>query len=737
MPLYKFLLSSLEKILIPSRKKFIVVGPAFMAILLLLLLAYQFTPQQGLSGKYYDNDSWRNAPLVTRIDKKINFQKSDIEPKVEYKESYSVEWEGYLFVPRNSKYFLSITSDDGSLVYLDDSLILDNRGIHPARKEEAKIFLSQGNHKIKILYFDAGGRGLVKFDWEETESSSRIVPKFYMYPKPVSMGLYLFDVSLPYIKNLLWILLWLSGIFFLLIILKKIFKRLDLVSHLSLCLFLILFLNYSLEILSKRSRAVTGCDPYAYLQGAVNMAKNGLFHTEIKEPLVPLIHQSYQKKPSLDRTKFLLSPHGHYVYDFNKGLIYNVFPPGMSFFLLPFVKIGGPSLSFYVLPVLNLAFVILFFYLASKFVHIFFGLCLSSFAFFNIPVFENTVLIMSDLPSMLLLALSLFFIYLNFKTSRRFWFLAAGACSGFSLMVRYTNLLGFIPVLSLFLARFLKEQKWKSIFKDFLYFALPVFAFGIFPFAAYTFHLFGKWLRLVYEPLTQSQMHLANLLNGVSYYSNSLYRTFGPLGIALAAFGLGNCLVHRRKRWPGLVCLLTFSSFFLFYSLNSLQAERYLIPAYPFLALFYSFGVRAAAEIFKKVKLIQFIFVAILTVYPLAYSLPKYSTGSLHEETISLSLKEKAGSQAAVFCDEMSGPIRLYAGLLTLRLFWTDEPTLRETLDILVHKNFNVYFFLDSESAKSYFLYLTSQNFIDQRNFRLISRLHGIPLYHYVQNKKE
>lgn len=737
MPLKIFSLSFLEKILVPSPKNFVMAGLTFVAILLLFFAATTFTPSQGLIGKYYNNDSWGKAPLLTSIDKRINFQKAEIEPKVEYAETYSVRWEGYLYVPRNSKYLLSITSDDGALVYLDDNLLLDNGGIHPARKEETKVFLPRGNHKIKILYFDAGGRGLIKFDWKETEFPSRIVPKFHMYPKPVSLSLYLFDVALPYIKNSLRILLWFSGIFLLLLIIKKIFRRWELVSHFSLCLFLILFAIYSLEVFSKKSRAVTGCDTYGYLQGAVNMAKNGLFHTEIQDPLIPLIYQSYPEKPSLDKTIFLLSPHGHYVYDFNKGLIYNVFPPGMSFLLLPFVKLNGLSFSFYVLPLLNLAMVVLCFYLASKFVSIFFGLCLSSFTFFNIDVFGNAILIMSDLPSMLLLALTIFFIYLNFKTSRRSWLFVSGAFFGFSLMIRYTNFLGFIPVFSLFLFKFLRLRKAREIFKDLLCFVIPLFIFGIFPFAAYTYHLFGTFLRLVYEPLTQSQIRLANFLKGLSYYSKSLYRTFGPLGLGLVAIGLGDCIVQLKKRFLGLICLLTFLSFLLFYSLNSLQAERFLMPAFPYLALFYGFGVLAAAKIFNKVKFVQFIFVAILAAYPLAHSMPHYSTGPHHEEETSLSLKKRVEGQPAIFCDEMSGPIRLYAGLPTFRLTWTDGPTLHETLDILIHKNFDIYFFLDSESAKSYFLFLTSENFINQKNIRLISRLHGIPLYHLVPDKNE
>lgn len=76
-------------------------------------------------------------------------------------ELFAVEFEGYLFIPADDVYGLSLISDDGSRLFLNGKEILSNDGIHGMREESGYFPLGKGNHKIRLEYFQRqGGIGL-------------------------------------------------------------------------------------------------------------------------------------------------------------------------------------------------------------------------------------------------------------------------------------------------------------------------------------------------------------------------------------------------------------------------------------------------------------------------------------------------------------------------------------------------------------------------------------------------
>jgi hypothetical protein len=713
------------------KKKALLFGPAFVLVLTASYILHRLTPAHGLIARYYDNDSWSGEPVQTRLDQKILFDKLEMSNRAGYSDKYSIIWEGFIFAAKDSRYILTVTSDDGSWVYLDDRLLIDNGGQHPGRKKDRETFLTKGNHKIVIRYFDAGGRGKIDFFWREAGSPRRLFPGYFLYPRPASQALYRFDQVRPTLQFILKWALYILGLSLVFIMIRKAFARSDLAFHLCLCLFLTLFALYGFHLFSKRSTAVTGCDTYAYLQGALSMAEQGLFRTEFEDRIVSEVHQAFKEDHGDQQTIFFFSPHGYYVFDLRQGLIYSVFPPGLSLLLLPVVKLGGFRASFYVLPLVNLICLLLLFYLASKYVHIVFGICASGLAFFNSQVFENSVALMSDVPSMVLLALSLFCLFKNMR--KRHWALplAAGIAFGFSLVIRYSNLMGGIPVLLMFLVHGKEMKDLKATGLDILRFSGGAVLFGLLPLAFYTHHLFGTFFRLVYEPKTQSQVLLSHFGPGTAFYLGATYRTCGLLGILGIGLGLVTCLVEPKRRPVGLLCGLGYLSFFIFYSFHGLRNERYLIPAVPFLALLYGFGALAVWDKLARTKVLRLLTVAVLAVYPLVFSLPHFRMGIVQEEPAALAVQKKAGPGAVILCDDMSGPLRLYAGFSALRFTWTDDATLREAVSILQAMNRPVYFYLDSESAQARYLDLISRRVLEPKNFREIALINGRPLYKY------
>ena len=70
---------------------------------------------------------------------------------------------------------LCIISDDGSKLYIDDSLEIDNDGLHGDRRE-CKILALSGPQKVTIEFFERGGGATMVLEWKLAGSSLTVVP---------------------------------------------------------------------------------------------------------------------------------------------------------------------------------------------------------------------------------------------------------------------------------------------------------------------------------------------------------------------------------------------------------------------------------------------------------------------------------------------------------------------------------------------------------------------------------
>ncbi|MEN9361773.1 MAG: hypothetical protein RL095_3308 [Verrucomicrobiota bacterium] len=66
-------------------------------------------------------------------------------------------WEGEFTLAEAGEVFLGVSSDDGSRIYLDGELAVDNDGAHGDQWREAVRRLAAGKHRLKVEYFDMGG----------------------------------------------------------------------------------------------------------------------------------------------------------------------------------------------------------------------------------------------------------------------------------------------------------------------------------------------------------------------------------------------------------------------------------------------------------------------------------------------------------------------------------------------------------------------------------------------------
>jgi hypothetical protein len=68
-------------------------------------------------------------------------------------EWFAIDYTGRFWAEKPGEYFFSLTSDDGSNLYIDSELIVDNDGIHPNQERSGRVQLSHGVHDIRVSYF--------------------------------------------------------------------------------------------------------------------------------------------------------------------------------------------------------------------------------------------------------------------------------------------------------------------------------------------------------------------------------------------------------------------------------------------------------------------------------------------------------------------------------------------------------------------------------------------------------
>lgn len=120
------------------------------------LPAKQISPtQNGVSYIYYEGNFKHTDHFKTLGVKKdegimANFSISDA-PAMNH---FGYEFKSYIRIPKTGVYNFYLYSDDGSMLYIDGKMIIDNNGSHSAIKKGGKVALEEGYHEIRLLYFE-------------------------------------------------------------------------------------------------------------------------------------------------------------------------------------------------------------------------------------------------------------------------------------------------------------------------------------------------------------------------------------------------------------------------------------------------------------------------------------------------------------------------------------------------------------------------------------------------------
>lgn len=142
---------------------------------------------QGLIQIIYRGRDFQGIPKWVQIDSAPYIEYSDAYEKRHKLKPFSCIWLGYLQIDKSAEYLIGIDSDDGSRLWIDKELVIDNWGEHASRTVENTVYLEKGLHRFELRYFDKGVRARLKLYWNPKRDFpiTTFIPKrHFRYYKP-------------------------------------------------------------------------------------------------------------------------------------------------------------------------------------------------------------------------------------------------------------------------------------------------------------------------------------------------------------------------------------------------------------------------------------------------------------------------------------------------------------------------------------------------------------------------
>lgn len=123
--------------------------------------------QAAWKGEYFNNTELQGAATGTRHSNSIDFDWGTKAPMPGVSADYfSARFTGeFYFI--GGGYRFTATADDGMRIWLDDELILDQWHVTSVRTYTVDRDVSEGNHRLKIEYFEEKGAAVCKLRWTQ------------------------------------------------------------------------------------------------------------------------------------------------------------------------------------------------------------------------------------------------------------------------------------------------------------------------------------------------------------------------------------------------------------------------------------------------------------------------------------------------------------------------------------------------------------------------------------------
>jgi mono/diheme cytochrome c family protein len=129
-----------------------------VATYLLQGIKVHLSTAKGATTYHYYEGSWDRLPDFDKLKPAATGTGAAFDLGIARRgDNYGVKFEGFFKLEKDGKYSFTLSSDDGSRLFVDGKQVVDNDGTHPPQAHTGTATLTKGVHKVAVNFFQAGG----------------------------------------------------------------------------------------------------------------------------------------------------------------------------------------------------------------------------------------------------------------------------------------------------------------------------------------------------------------------------------------------------------------------------------------------------------------------------------------------------------------------------------------------------------------------------------------------------
>lgn len=160
----------------------IVLGGMLFLILGLPLL--WILPLRGLVGEFFKNVHWAGEPSWSVRDGRFDLEAVRHQRPDFPQREFTARWSGWIRIDREGEYGFATISDDGSSLFIDGAMLIDNGGFHGLQKRSAVVHLTKGLHTFQVNYLQGAAKYELKVSWTPPGKQETAIPVSVFYARP-------------------------------------------------------------------------------------------------------------------------------------------------------------------------------------------------------------------------------------------------------------------------------------------------------------------------------------------------------------------------------------------------------------------------------------------------------------------------------------------------------------------------------------------------------------------------
>jgi 4-amino-4-deoxy-L-arabinose transferase-like glycosyltransferase len=101
------------------------------------------------------------------VDRSVFTGAIDQRVRLQRGQPFAVEWRGFLAIEDAGPQCFWTLSDDGSWLWIDDTLVVDNGGVHAPARVKGCVELARGLHDVRVRLTEEGGTSTLEVLWRQ------------------------------------------------------------------------------------------------------------------------------------------------------------------------------------------------------------------------------------------------------------------------------------------------------------------------------------------------------------------------------------------------------------------------------------------------------------------------------------------------------------------------------------------------------------------------------------------